>query len=479
MKKLLMMLIFAIIALIVACTKPVKAGEFITTPTECFFGRSYTIEYQNDVPSKSSMYYFAYSVNNGTTWKNLTEPTVWINNPVQFTFKVKETGVTKIGIFCKIDNEWVNSNTFSVVCKYSDKFSFASYPDTIFNNSEHQFYVKFDPSEAPDEMTLRYSIDNGSSWRRWETYTIPENKSVMTMPLSNGNIKNPAIFQLYYDNPVQVVCETPTIPYKEKEVFLKVLNKWGQREIGTNEIIEYEKSSNFKYVKIVTYFDNALVNDFNYFDGKSATVKFNKNGEYNIDCVVDDGNFRIVQMAKFTVGNPCEVAIKEGIIFRDSCERTLARLNELKEKYNEQDSLNEYLSDKNDSLNVINLELKKENEKLKIDISKIRKDSINLKLIYNNGVTQTVKDETTFSKTKSIFAEIVDGGVYVVLPLELRQNETSETTWWCFSMNGELLDSGFHSWTPIDILIRKNLVHGMYIFYTLQDGKYIAYKFII
>jgi len=470
------------LVLSISITKMI-AGEFITPENNnYFYGRSYTIQYNNDKPSKSSMYYFAYSMDDGLSWKNITEPKGWDRDLVQFTVKVKDIGSAKIGIFCNINNEWINTRSFKVIYKYSKDFQFLSYPDTLFNHADHNFSVLINPEEAPEELLLSYTVDNGSSWRRWLVYSVPtDGKSVMTFSVNTSTeINKNAKFRLSYEGTTNNVCETPVIPFKEKETFFKILNKWGQREIGTNEAIEWNKSDNFRYVRLSTYFDNVLIYEYDYYeDNFSKPITFQKNGEYLIVGSVNDGNWSISQSASFTVGDPCDLVKKQGILFRDSCERTLTRLNDLKKKYEVVDSLNIYLSNLNDSLDISNLSLKTENEKLILNISKIRKDSINLKLIYYSGTAQTIKDESLFSKAKSIYAEITDQGfVYVVFPLELR-NETLETTWWCFSMTGELLDSGFHPKTPVDVLVRKELAHGMYIFYTYQNGKYIAYKFII
>lgn len=477
--------IILIVLAIIAITTISKADGFINTHDKMFFGRTYNIQYTDEVPTESIQYYFAYSMDNGMNWTRFSDTLLWAcPDTARANLSIVQTGAAKIGIFTNPNGIWLaQPYLYDALFMYSNDFMFISQPDTIYNGGSYDFAVRVNPEECPQELTLRYSTNGGDSWMIWWVCTFNPGQSIKDITISNGNIKSETIWQLYYDNPLKVVCESKPIPYKERSTFFNFKTKGGQKEISDKATLLWEHSYNFKKIEITTYFDNELL-DVSEYETDGIEINFAKNGEYTIVGVAKDANFIITKSLSFTVGDPCSLIKSQAVILRDSIEKLNVALNKANKTIIWADGEILRLTKLSDSLNGLNIKqatlvdsLKAYILSLEDYILELKTDSLKLQLVYADGCINTVKDEALFSKCETVLAKLMDNGhIYIVIPLEKRD---LELTWWCFDIKGAFVEAGFNRAGIIDIMIKQGMSHGTYIFYTLQDGIYKAYKFII
>lgn len=477
--------IILIVLAILAITTISKADGFINTQQEMFFGRTYNIQYTDEVPTESLQYYFAYSLDNGMNWTRFSDTLIWTcPDTASAPLTIMRTGIAKIGIFTNPNGEWRTvPYTFDATFKYSDDFEFISQPDTIYNGGSYDFAVKVNPDEVPPELTLRYSTNGGDSWMIWWVCTFNPGQTIKNITISNGMIKSETIWQLYYDNPVQVVCTSKAIPYKMRSTYFNFKTKGGQKEISDKATLMWEKSYNFNKIEITTYFDNELL-DVSEYETDGIEINFAKNGEYTIVGVAKDANFIITKTLTFTVGDPCALIKAQAVILRDSIEKLNRELEKANKTIVWSDAEILRLTKLSDTLNSLATKQSLIIDSLEAYIVSLedyililKADSLELQLIYTEGCVQTVKDEALFSTCETVYAKLMDDGhIYIIIPLEKRDNEL---TWWCFDIKGAFVEAGLNRAGIIDIMIKQGMSHGTYIFYTLQDGIYKAYKFII
>lgn len=477
-------IILLVIALLVI-TATSKADGFINTHDEMFFGRTYNIQYTDEVPTESLQYYFAYSLDNGMNWTRFSDTLIWTcPDTATAQLTIMQEGSAEIGLFTNPNGEWrILPYSYETTFLYSDDFEFISQPDTIYNGGSYDFAVGVNPDEVPPELTLRYSTNGGDSWMVWQVCTFNPGQSVKEITISNGNIKTETIWQLYYDNPTHVVCTSSPIPYKERSTFFNFKTKGGQKEISDKATLLWENSYNFKKIEITTYFDNELL-DVSEYETDGIEINFAKNGEYTIVGVAKDGNFIITKSLAFTVGDPCSFVKAQAVILRDSIETLNVALNKANKTIVWADAEVLRLTKLSDSLSLLNINQSKTVDSMQVYILALedyvillKADSLKLQLVYNDGCINTVKDETLFSTCETMYAKLMDNGhIYIIIPLEKRDQEL---TWWCFDIKGAFIEAGLNRAGIIDIMIKQGMSHGTYIFYTLQNEVYKAYKFII
>ncbi len=477
--------IILIVLAILAITTISKADGFINTQQEMFFGRTYTIQYTDEVPTESLQYYFAYSRDNGMNWTRFSDTLIWTcPDTASAKLTIMQVGLVRIGIFTNPNGVWnITPYSYTAEFKYSTDIEFIQQPDTIYNGGSYDFAVKVNPNEVPEELTLRFSTNGGDSWMIWWVCTFNPGQSIKNISISNGMIKTETIWQLYYDNPVYIVCTSQPIPYKERSTFFNIKTRGGQKDIGDQVSIHWEKSYNFKKIELTTYFDDNVI-DVGEYETDGIDIGFTKNGEYTIVGLAQDDNFSITKTITFTVGDPCSIVKAQAVILRDSIEKLNRELEKANKTIVWADAEILRLTKLNDSLNSLATKqsfvidsLEAYIVSLEDYILVLKADSLELQLIYTEGCVNAVKDEALFSTCETVYAKLMDDGhIYIIIPLEKRNNEL---TWWCFDIKGAFVEAGLNRAGIIDIMIKQGMSHGTYIFYTLQDGIYKAYKFII
>lgn len=477
--------IILLVLAIVAITTISKADGFINTHDKMFFGRTYTIQYTDEIPTESLQYYFAYSLDNGMNWTRFTDTLIWTcPDTATAQLTIMRTGYAQIGIFTNPNGEWrTTPYTFATTFLYSNEFEFIQQPDTIYNGGSYDFSVRVNPDDAPPELTLQFTTNNGDSWMTWSTIAINPGQSIKDISIGNGMIKGTTTWRLCYDNPLKVVCTTEPIPYKERSTFFNFKTKGGQKEISDKVTLMWEASYNFKKIEITIYFDNEII-DVSEYETDGIEINFAKNGEYTIVGVAKDDNFIITKTLTFTVGDPCWFVKAQAVILRDSIETLNVALNKANKTIVWADTEILRLTKLSDSLSLLNINQSKTVDSLKAYILSLedyilvlKTDSLKLQLIYADGCLNTVKDEALFNTCETVYAKLMDNNhIYIIIPMEKRD---LELTWWCFDIKGAFVEAGLNRAGIIDIMIKQGMSHGTYIFYTLQDGIYKAYKFII
>jgi hypothetical protein len=477
-------IILLVIALLVI-TATSKADGFINPQSDMFYGRTYTIQYSDEVPTESLQYYFAYSVDNGLNWIKFSDVKVWTcPDTAEAKLTVTTIGSVLIGLFTNPDGVWITTPyTYNATFQYSNNFEFIQQPDTIYNGGKYNFTIKVNPNEAPPEMVLRYTTNGGDSWMTWEAITFISGQSFKDITISNGNIKTATVWQLCYEMPTVVVCESDYIAYKERSTFFNFKTKGGQKEISDKATLMWEASYNFNKIEITTYFDNELL-DISEYETDGIEINFAKNGEYTIVGVAKDANFIITKSLTFTVGDPCSFVKAQAVILRDSIETLNVALTKARKTIVWADEEILRLTTATDSLSKLTASqgllidsLKTRILELEDYIIVLKTDSLKLQLIYTEGCITVIKDETLFNTCETVYAKLMDNEhIYIVIPLEKRD---LELTWWCYDIKGAWMGSGINRAGIIDIMIKQSSSHGVYIFYTLQEGIYKAYKFVI
>lgn len=477
--------IILIVLAILAITTISKADGFINTQQEMFFGRTYTIQYTDEVPTESLQYYFAYSLDNGMNWTRFSDTLIWAcPDTAVAQLTVMRIGDVKIGIFTNPNGEWRPAPyTFDSKFLYSEDFEFIQQPDTIYNGGSYDFSLRVNPDEAPPELLLQFTTNNGDSWMTWETITINPGQSIKDITIDNGMIKETTIWRLCYINPLKIVCTSYPIPYKERDTYFHFKTKGGQKEIGDKVTLMWEKSYNFDMIEITTTFDNEVIDVTDYYtDG--IEVNFAKNGEYTITGIAKDAHYVITNTIVFTVGDPCSLVKAQAVIYRDSIQVLNVKLANKEKIIQWADStilaLNLSNAEKDSLLALANRELdqfKLELVKLQEYIVILKSDSLTLQLIYKDGDVLEVKDTKFNSELTTVYAELTGSNqIYLIVPKDYRNKEL---TWWCFDYQGKFVEAGFNTFAPLDIMIGNNITKGVYIWYVLVDGKYVAYKFVI
>jgi hypothetical protein len=463
---------------LLAITTISKADGFINPQSEYYFGRSYNIQYTDEVPTESLQYYFAYSLDNGMNWTRFSDTLIWTcPDTARATLPIMKTGDAKIGIFTNPNGTWnTTPYSFDTKFKYSDDFEFIQQPDTIYNGGSYEFSVRINPDETPEELTLQYSTDNGDTWRIWWVCTFNPEQYIKNINIDNGVIASNTIWRLCYDDPLKEVCRTGVIPYKERLAYFNFKTKGGVKEISDKAELLWESSYNFKTIKITTYFDNGLLDEADYkTDG--IEINFAKNGEYVIVGLAQDANFSITKTVTFTVGDPCWFVKVQAIELRDSLRKSTDELLKAKKTISWADSTILDLNKKVDSLNSVGITQNKTIDSLQEYILILKTDSLKIQLIYTSGCVNEVKDETFVNNMSSIYANLTnESHIYIAVPEDLQH---TALTWWCFDGLGNFVQAESTADMPDSIEIKQGMSHGVYFWYTLRDGIYKAYKFVI
>jgi len=423
----------------------VLADGFKDVKTSYFWGRTYSIGYEDLNPAISDSCYFAISKND-TNYTRLTDNFGW-RAPItkDVSLSINSIGSRWISLYANPNGSWLQYEKFSTTFRFADPVTFTVVPDTIYNGGNYYLTFEGNEDQLPQTLRIEYSYNSID----WSFYTYVGRGITRSLNFENTFINKNIKFRVTYIDTSYSLGETPYIPFKNYTPYFELKTQGGQKNLNDKTNIYWEKSYDFSVVHYKLYFNDTLIVNNNYVsDG--IELNFAKNGRYNVVCLVESKTHRFEKSISFTVGDPCEEAIKTNKILNDSIVK-----------------LNRNISGLNTELLTKDSIIRVRNNKIEY-LTRFIRDSSTIKLIYTNDSVTSVKDEKYTIDVRNDL-KLTDN--FIVLP----DNNTDNIKWWLFTLDGKLVKYGNNQYNnKIDITVINN---GTYFLYLSTSKEYIVYKF--